>query len=79
MRRWEPTSEPPGRTTSLGRPDGYGPAAGDHPSSRTDPDEAERLTGIYDQKVVPAACSMRWSMGERHGHYRKVPRHHVLA
>ena len=25
----------------------YGQARGDHPSSRTDPDNAERLTGIY--------------------------------
>jgi len=29
------------------RPDGYGQAGGDHASSRTDPDNAERLTGIY--------------------------------
>ena len=27
--------------------DGYGQVGGDHASSRTDPDNAERLTGIY--------------------------------
>jgi hypothetical protein len=30
----------------LRQADGYGQADGDHPSPRTDPDNAERLTGI---------------------------------
>ena len=31
----------------LRQADGYGQARGHHPNPRTDPDEAERLTGIY--------------------------------
>ncbi len=30
-----------------GQADGYGQATDDHPSSRTNPDDAERRTGIY--------------------------------
>jgi len=31
----------------LRQADGYGQADGDHPSPWTDPDDTERLTGIY--------------------------------
>jgi hypothetical protein len=40
----------------LRQANGYGQADSDHPSSRTDPDDAERLTGIYGSvSVVPGA------------------------
>jgi hypothetical protein len=41
------------RTNDFARnADGCGQAGGDHPSSRTDPDDAERLTGIYGSVPV---------------------------
>jgi hypothetical protein len=65
------------RANDFPRPaDGCGQAGGDHASSRTDPDEAERLTGIYrsdDQATDPGArrspVSRCWlnSYGDRTG------------
>lgn len=46
MRAGEPRWEPSGQTTSCAIRTSPGPG-GDHASSRTDPDDAERLTDIY--------------------------------
>ena len=35
---------------------GYGQPSGDHVSSRTDPDDTDRLTITTDQKVITEAC-----------------------
>ena len=40
----------------LRQADGYGQPSGDHVSSRTDPDDTERLTVATDQKVIREAC-----------------------
>lgn len=37
----------------------YGQTDGDHASSRTDPDDAERLTGIYGSEGMPLLVSNR--------------------
>ena len=39
------------------RADGYGQAGGDHASSRTDPDNAERLTGICGSALGTAGAA----------------------
>ncbi len=49
---------------------GFGQASGDHASSRTDPDDAERLTGIYGSEGWGFRVSLSESLGEVSGQDR---------
>ena len=51
-----------------------GRAGGDHPSVRTDPDDAERDTGTYGSQglralaAAPLACKSQWSQTPSDAH-----------